>query len=170
MLTLEVAKTECQLTQLLELVYGYDGPDLQPSLDLIQVTWDQFGKVFRDRGTAFRAIQDGVLVGGCWVELCGDVLRIHGLMVKAPYRKQGIGTWILNRLEKIFEGRVQMIELDVHRSKPAAIALYAKLGFELEGAMAETGFYHMRKWLQPAFRSDAANAIAKLRQLREANP
>ncbi len=98
MLTLELAKTECQLNQLLELVYGQDNPGLRPSLDLIQVTWDQFGKVFRDRGLAYRALQDGTLVGGCWVELCGDVLMIHGLMVKAPYRRQGIGSWILNTL------------------------------------------------------------------------
>lgn len=170
MFTLEVARNECQLTQLLELVYAYDGPGLQPSLDLIQITWDQFGKEFRHRGTAYRAIKDGVLVGGCWVELCGDVLKIHGLMVKAPYRKQGVGTWILNMLEKIYEGRVQMIELDVHRSKPVAIALYKKLGFELEDAMAESGFYHMRKWLQPLTHADAAINIANLRRLRQLNP
>ena len=170
MLSLEVAKTECQLTQLLELVYSYDGPGLQPSLDLIALTWDQFGKVFRDRGTAFRVVKDGILVGGCWVELCGDVLRIHGLMVKASYRKQGIGTWVLNTLQRIYAGRVQMIELDVHRSKSAAIALYEKLGFELEDAMAESGFYHMRKWLQPVSQPDAAIKIANLRRLRQLNP
>jgi GNAT superfamily N-acetyltransferase len=164
MLILEIAKTERQLNQLLELVYGHDNPGLRPSLDLIQITWDQFGKVFRDRGTVFRALQDGVLVGGCWVELCGDVLRIHGLMVKAPYRKQGIGTWILNSLQKIYEGRIQMIELDVHRSKPEAMALYEKFGFELLDAMAETGFYRMRKWLQPVSHADAAIDISNPHQ------
>jgi GNAT superfamily N-acetyltransferase len=167
MLTLEIAKTECQLNQLLELAYGQDMPGLRPTLDLIQITWDQFGKVFRHRGMAFRALKDGVLAGGCWVELCGDVLRIHGLIVKAPYRRQGIGTWILYMLQKIFEERVQMIELDVHRSKPAAIALYEKFGFELVDAVAETGFYRMRKWLQPVYHSDAASDVSSLRQLRE---
>jgi ribosomal protein S18 acetylase RimI-like enzyme len=166
MLTLEIAKTECQLNQLLELVYGTDMPGLRPTLDLIQVTWDQFGKVFRSRGMAFRALKDGVLVGGCWVELCRDVLRIHGLMVKSPFRRQGIGTWILYTLQKIFEGRVQLIELDVHRSKPAAIALYEKLGFELVDAMAETGFYRMQKWLQPTYQPDAARDSSMLRKLR----
>jgi GNAT superfamily N-acetyltransferase len=167
MLILEIAKTECQLNQLLELVYGHDNPGLRPSLDLIQITWDQFGKVFRDRGTAFRAVKDGVLVGGCWVEQCGDVLMIHGLMVKTPYRRQGVGTWILHTLQKIYEGRVQVIELDVHRSKPAAIALYEKFGFEFVDGMAETGFYRMRKWLHPVYQTDAARDVSKLRQLRE---
>jgi ribosomal protein S18 acetylase RimI-like enzyme len=166
MFTLELAKTECQLNQLLELVYSQDYPGLQPSLDLIQVTWDQFGKVFRQRGMAFRALQDGTLVGGCWVELCGDLLKIHGLMVKAPYRRQGIGTWILYTLQKIFEGRVQVIELVVHRSKPAAIALYEKFGFELVEAMAETGFYRMQKWLQPLYRPDVAGHASTRNRLR----
>jgi GNAT superfamily N-acetyltransferase len=149
MLILELAKTECQLNQLLELVYGQDIPGLRPSLDLIQVTWDQFGKIFRTQGMAYRALQDGTLVGGCWVEICGDVLIIHGLIVKAAFRRKGIGTWILSMLQKIFEGRVQLIELDVHRSKPAAIALYEKFGFALVGAMTASGFYHMQKWLEP---------------------
>jgi ribosomal protein S18 acetylase RimI-like enzyme len=165
MLTLELAKTECQLNQLLELVYGQDTPGLRPSLDLIQVTWDQFGKVFRERGMAFRALQDGTLVGGCWVELCGDVLMIHGLIVKAPFRRRGIGTWILYRLQKIFAGRVQLIELDVHRSKPAAIALYEKFGFELAGAMAGSGFYHMQKWLQPVRHPQAVGDASSLPEL-----
>jgi ribosomal protein S18 acetylase RimI-like enzyme len=166
MLTLEIAKTECQLNQLLELVYGSDLPGLRPTLDLIQLTWDQFGRVFRDRGIAFRALRDGTLVGGCWVELCGDALVIHGLVVKAPYRRQGIGTWILHRLQKIFGGRVQVIELDVHRSKPAAIALYTKFGFEIAEAKADTGFYHMQKWLHPEYNLDAAREASTLNRLR----
>lgn len=166
MLTLELAKTECQLNQLLELVYEQDIPGLRPSLDLIQVTWDQFGRVFRTRGMAYRALQDGNLVGGCWVELCGDLLLIHGLIVKAPYRRQGIGTWILYTLQKIFEGRVQVIELAVHRSKPAAIALYEKFGFELVEAKAETGFYRMQKWLQPVYHPAAAGQAPILNRQR----
>jgi ribosomal protein S18 acetylase RimI-like enzyme len=164
MLTLELAKTECQIDQLLELVYSQDMPGLRPTMDLIQLNWEQFGKVFRERGMAFRALRDGTLVGGCWVELCGDVLNIHGLMVKAPYRRQGIGTWILHTLQKIFEGRVQMIELVVHRSKPAAIALYEKFGFELAEAMAQTGFYRMQKWLQPAGHPQVAADVSRLPQ------
>jgi ribosomal protein S18 acetylase RimI-like enzyme len=167
MLTLELARSDCQLNQLLELVYEQDIPGLRPSLDLIQVTWDQFGKVFRTRGMAFRALREGTLVGGCWVELCGDLLMIHGLIVRAPYRRQGIGTWILHTLQKIYEGRVQMIELDVHRSKPEAIALYEKFGFELVDAMVETGLYRMQKWLQPIYHQDAARDASTLRQLRE---
>jgi ribosomal protein S18 acetylase RimI-like enzyme len=167
MLILEIAKTERQLNQLLELAYGHDHPGLRPSLDLIQITWDQFGKVFRKRGTAFRALEDGVLVGGCWVEQCGDILMIHGLMIKEPYRRQGIGTWILHTLQKIYDGRVQVIELDVHRSKPAAIALYEKFGFEFVDGMAETGFYRMRKWLHPVVHPDAASDASNLRKLRE---
>jgi ribosomal protein S18 acetylase RimI-like enzyme len=163
MLTLEIAKTECQLNQLLELVYDQDIPGVRPSLELIQVAWDQFGKVFRRRGLAYRALQDGKLVGGCWVELCGDVLTIHGLMVKAPYRRQGIGSWILDTLQKIFAGRVQVIELNVHRSKPEAIALYEKFGFELVEAMVDTGFYRMQKWLHPVYDLDAARQASILK-------
>jgi ribosomal protein S18 acetylase RimI-like enzyme len=166
MLTLELAKTECQLEQLLELVYGQDMPGLRPTMDLLQLNWDQFGKVFRERGMAFRALRDAKLVGGCWVEQCGDVLTIHGLMVTAPYRRQGIGTWILYTLQKIFAERIQVIELVVHRSKPAAIALYEKFGFEMVEAMAETGFYRMQKWLSPACHPQAAGDALKLPQFQ----
>lgn len=149
MLTLEIAKTERQLNELLELVYIQDTQLLRPTLDMIQLTWDHFGKVFRNRGLAFRALQDGKLAGGCWVEVCGDVLMIHGLLVRASYRHQGIATWILQKLQRIFEERIQVMELVVHRSKPAAIALYQKSGFELVEVMPETGFYRLQKWLQP---------------------
>lgn len=166
MLTLEVAKTDCQLNELLELAYVQDSPTLRPTLDLIQLTWDQFGKVFRNRGLAFRVLKDRILVGGCWVEVCGDVLMIHGLLVKAPYRRQGIGTWILYKLQRIFEERVQVIELVVHRSKPAAITLYEKFGFELAEAMTESGFYRMQKWLQSVNRPSIAGAAATPPRLR----
>jgi ribosomal protein S18 acetylase RimI-like enzyme len=166
MLTLEVVRTECQLNQLLELVYGQDSPTLRPTFDLMQLTWDQFGKVFRSRGQAFRVLKDGILAGGCWVEVCGDVLVIHGLLVKAPYRRQGVGTWILYKLQRIFAERVQVIELVVHRSKPAAIALYEKFGFNLAEAMTESGFYRMQKWLQPISSPDIAEAAATSPRLR----
>ncbi|MEJ2601491.1 MAG: GNAT family N-acetyltransferase [Anaerolineales bacterium] len=166
MLTFERAKTEWQLNELLELAYGQYSPTLRPTLDLIQLTWNQFGKVFRQRGLVFRALKDGKLAGGCWVEICGDVLMIHGLLVKAVYRRQGIGTWILHMLQKVFEGRVQVMELDVHCSKPAAIALYEKFGFELVATKAETGFYRMQKWLQPMGHPEVAEISAAPTRLR----
>ena len=166
MLALDIAKTDRQLNEIVELVYVQDSPILQPTLDLIQLTWDQFGKVFRDRGLAYRFLKDGILVGGCWVEVCGDVLMIHGLLVKAPYRRQGVGTWILHKLQGIFEERVQVIELVVHRSKPAAIALYEKFGFELAEAMTESGFCRMQKWLQPISHPNIAAATAIPPRLR----
>ena len=59
-----------------------------------------------------------------------------GMSVAKAYRKQGIGTRLLEEVLAWARaaGRIRRIELEVLANNPAAIALYRKLGFVQEGS------------------------------------
>ena len=62
MLVLEPARTDQHYEALLELVYHQHSAYLDPLLDLIELTWEQFGQYFRSTGTVYRIFLDDGLV------------------------------------------------------------------------------------------------------------
>jgi GNAT superfamily N-acetyltransferase len=146
MISYKVAGNE-HINELLEIIYHQEAQFLKPILDLIQLTSDQFGRLFRSTGVVYQIKVDGRLVGLCWVEVCDRVLQVHSLVLRPSYRGRGIGTRTLAWLEENFSGAVGEIELRVHSSNPRARALYERCGYRTSPAPGQSGFYTMRKKL-----------------------
>jgi ribosomal protein S18 acetylase RimI-like enzyme len=149
MLSLEPARNEQQFEEMLELIYHQQTAYLNPVLDLIELTWEQFGTYFRSTGTAYRICRAGNLLGVCWVVERQNILDLLGLIVKPEYQGQGIGTLALAWLERHGPTAIRAIELQVHASNPRAKALYERLGYEVLSYSESTCFYTMQKKLPP---------------------
>lgn len=133
---------------LLEIINHQDDPCLKPILDLTQLTWDQFGRFFRTTGMVYRILKDGRPAGLCWIEVCGRVLRLHGLILRSIFQGQGIGAQTLAWLEETFCDEIDAIELIVHASNMRARSLYQHSGYVASAAPDRSGFYTMRKTLR----------------------
>jgi ribosomal protein S18 acetylase RimI-like enzyme len=86
----------------------------------------------------FVALREGEVIGWCDVvphrkemfKHCGKL----GMGVQREYRRQGIGEWLaVAAIEKAKRRGLERIELEVFASNEAAIKLYGKLGFVVEG-------------------------------------
>jgi putative acetyltransferase len=95
----------------------------------------------RDRGRYIVAERDGKPVGHAVLEpmaleRLAHVFRLT-IVVHPGQERRGIGTRLMNELIEWAEGnpKVGKIELLVRASNKAAIALYKKLGFEVEGRL-----------------------------------
>ena len=91
-----------------------------------------------DNHTILVAEQDGALIG--YLEAIGGTFRRkwHCVQVKVAIFQahvgKGIGTQLFIELERwALEREVQRMELTVMTNNPRAIALYKKMGFEIEG-------------------------------------
>lgn len=150
MFTFRLAK-ETQIEALLQLTYNQKTTYLQPKLDLIQMTYEQFGHYFRDIGQVYTICENNRLLGYYWIEKRGAILHLHGLTVNELFRNRGIGTHILKMLESTYKYRMQAIELEVHRSNQRAKALYERCGYRVREDDRASGFFIMRKELGWSF-------------------
>lgn len=84
------------------------------------------------------AVAGAEVVGWCDIELRGVEGFTHsgrlGMGVLPEYRRQGIGTTLLERgLAEARTNRLERVELDVYASNLIAIRLFKQFGFEVEG-------------------------------------
>lgn len=149
MLSLEPAQNEQQFEELLQIIYHQQSAYLHPVLDLIELTWEQFGNYFRSNGTAYRIYRAENLLGLCWVAERLNILDLLGLIIKPEYQGQGVGTQALAWLEEHHPASIQAIELQVHASNPRAKALYERLGYQVIAFSESSCFYTMQKALKP---------------------
>jgi len=97
------------------------------------------GKMIRPGHTGLVAVRSDEVLGQISIELLSSPRRRHvatiGMGVKAAARGQGIGTMLLHAAIAVCEGwsNVSRIELEVYTDNAAAIALYQKCGFVIEG-------------------------------------
>ncbi len=120
---------------------------LERTLPLMQMSWEEFARLFRTVGHVYGVYTGGRLAGFCWVEQRGCVLHIYGLVLKGEFQGQGIGSAVLQTLESEYKGRVDTVELGVHRSNPRAKALYQRLGYQVVRTLDDLGFEIMQKRL-----------------------
>jgi ribosomal protein S18 acetylase RimI-like enzyme len=144
MLSYEPAQTNAY-DELLSLLRDQASGYLQATLNLMQMTWDQFAHRFRSVGQVYGIYQDGQLAGFYWIEEREDTLHLHGLILKSEFQGQGIGSQVLAMLAASYRSRVKAIELGVHRSNERAIALYERTGFETARTLDDLGFLVMQK-------------------------
>jgi RimJ/RimL family protein N-acetyltransferase len=87
----------------------------------------------------FVAVSDGSVVGWCDITPTGRGNSAHvgvlGIGLLPAYRGQGLGRQLMQRaIDTAWQGgRFTRVELTVNSENANAIALYRKLGFEIEG-------------------------------------
>lgn len=138
-----------QYDEFLRLMLNETGSYLEPTLQRMQMSWEEFTRLFRTVGQVYGVYSGGALAGFCWVEPRGRVLHLHGLVLKGEFQGRGIGSATLEVLESRYKGTVDVIELGVHRSNRRAIALYERLGYRRVRVLDDLGFDIMQKQLTP---------------------
>jgi len=118
---------------------------LEPSLEQVGLTWEEYGEVFRTVGDVCEINFDGAAVGFYWIELRAHVLHIHALILKPEFQNKGIGGAVLNILDENFRDRAKTMELGVHESNNGARALYERRGFKAVRKLDDIGFIIMQK-------------------------
>ena len=129
MLTYEPARME-QYEEFLQLMWSEVKDYLERTIELMQMTWEEFARLFKTQGQVEGIYQDGQLAGFYWIEERGQVLHLHGLIVKEQFRGQGIGTQVLEMLATRYKTSMTTIELGVQRSNEHARRLYERLGLD----------------------------------------
>jgi ribosomal protein S18 acetylase RimI-like enzyme len=131
-----------------------DGQEyMENTLQIMQLTWDEYAQIFRMRGEVHAIYQDAALAGFYWIEERGDTLHLHGLILKADFQGQGIGTAVLAMLAERYTGKLDKIELGVYQANSGAIRLYEKTGYQITRSLDDLHFYIMHKTLNPQMES-----------------
>jgi putative acetyltransferase len=106
-----------------------------PSVEM----WEERLKNRKPEDTVLVAIYDGVLVGTAGLHLEANARRRHvagiGMGVADSFSGRGIGTALLSELINMADNWLNLLrlELTVYSDNAAAIHLYSKFGFEVEG-------------------------------------
>ena len=146
MLTYKSATLD-QVDELFRLMEADSSEYLQESLKTMQMTRDQFAHLFRTVGEVYAIYQDDELAGFYWIEERGNILHLHGLILKPSFQGRGIGTQVLQMLVDRYQGKMDHVELGVHQSNERARKLYLRLGYEVVDFRSDVGYYIMRKSL-----------------------
>ncbi|MEG2015460.1 MAG: ribosomal protein S18-alanine N-acetyltransferase, partial [Clostridia bacterium] len=102
-------------------------------------------------------IEDDIIVAYSCARLIVDELQINNIAVLPQYRRQGIGTGLIEAIADFGRARgVTQIQLEVNEDNIGAIELYKKCGFVVEG---ERKNYYVRTRFAS---KDAYIMIAKL--------
>ncbi len=143
MLTVEPAHPE-QYDEFLQLMLEEMADYLESTLELMHISLDQFKHLLKTIGKVYGIYQDGNLAGYYWIEERGNILHLHGLILHEGYRGRGIGSEVLDGLAQHYAGKMEAIELGVHKSNTQARALYERKGYHVVNHLADLGFYIMQ--------------------------
>ena len=133
-----------QVVAFLELLRQDARDYLDQTIALMGETWEHFVQIAQQVGKVYQVSQDGQPAGYYWIEERGKELHLHGIVVRAAFRGQGIGTAVLEKLREEYAGRMDVIELGVHDSNARAKALYERMGFVTVRRVEELGFAVMQ--------------------------
>ena len=133
---------------LLGLMREHMADRLERTLQLMGLTPDQFAELYRTRGEVRTIKHRGAVAGYYWIEKRDRELHLHAIFVLPEHRGLGIGSAVMQDLEREFEAQVDHIELGVHEGNEGAKSLYLRQGFVVEKTLPEFGFVIMRKWLR----------------------
>ena len=137
--------SETDYAEFMKLVHADAGDYLEHAMKLMHMDWQKFEHLFRTVGEVCGIYRGDQLAGFYWIEHRGDVLHIHGLILKDQFQDQGVGTEVLDMLEERFAGEVKWMELAVHDSNLRAKQLYERLGYRTVRRLEDEGFDIMQK-------------------------
>jgi len=153
MLTYEPAKVE-QYDEFLQLMRDEASEYLEHSIELIQMTWQQFSQAFKTVGKVYGIYEDDQLAGFYWIEERRSVSHLHGIVLKSQFQGKGTGSQALEMLATKYRSTMDTIELGVHESNERAKRLYERLGYQTVKTLDDVGFYIMQKPLPDEPSSD----------------
>jgi len=148
MLTYVAAQPE-QYGEFLQLLREEMKTYLERTIEIMQISWEEFEKLFFTRGKVLGIYEDGRLAGFYWIEERDNVLHIHALVLRDRFRGRGIGTEVLRMLEAQYGASVGAFELGVHESNLRARALYEREGYQRVETLVHLGFTIMQKAMKP---------------------
>jgi ribosomal protein S18 acetylase RimI-like enzyme len=148
--------------------------------DLPAMEWDgeytHFRRVYADafertrsgRTLIWLAELEGRLIGQVFVQLMNDhpdhdqLMRayVYSFRVRAPYRRSGLGTMMMDFVEKDLAARgYNLVTLNVAQDNPDARRLYERLGYQVVGPDPGRGSYpdekgYWRTIVEPAWRME----------------
>ena len=133
-----------QVVEFLELLREDSREYLDQTIARMGESWEHFVEIAQQVGKVYAVYQDGQSAGYYWIEERNVVLHLHGIVVRAEFRGQGIGTTILAKLRNEYARRMDAIELGVHDSNARAKALYERLGYVTVRRLDALGFSVMQ--------------------------
>ena len=137
--------TPDQSDEFLQMMWEDGQAYLENTMRVIQMSWEQYGHIFRTRGEVKAIYQEANLAGFYWIEERDDTLHLHGLILKPEFQGQGIGTAILTMLADRYSGKLDKIELGVYQENTGAIRLYQKMGYVITKSLDDLDFFIMQK-------------------------
>jgi len=147
MLTFKPAMDE-QYDEFFQLMQKEAADYLQHTMELMQITPEQARHLFGHVGQVYGIYQGDQLAGFYWIEERDEILHLHSLVLREEFQGRGIGTQVLEMLERDYRSRMTAIELGVHQSNARAKLLYERLGYQTVKYLPELGFYIMQKSLR----------------------
>lgn len=136
-----------QYDEFLQLMRRHAAAYLEGAMALMGLSWEEFGRLFRTVGQVYGIYRGERLAGFYWIEEREPILHLHGLVLREEFQGEGLGTGVLEMLEATYRGRMEAIELGVHRSNRQAKALYERLGYTLVQSLDDLGFFVLQKAL-----------------------
>ena len=105
---------------------------------------EQCGDVAADDSTRCTAHAQAILAGYAGMQVIGDEGYITNIAVAPPFRQQGLGRALLERLiAQAHQQNLQFMTLEARESNLPALSLYRSLGFRQEGV--RKGYYEKPK-------------------------
>jgi len=120
---------------------------LQRTMELMQMTQEQFDHLFRTIGHVYGIYEGKRLAGFYWIEERERFLHLHALILKSEFQGRGIGSEVLNMLASEYKDTASSIELGVHELNERAIRLYEQQGFRTVKQLDDVKFRIMQKRL-----------------------
>ena len=92
--------------------------------------------------------ENNIIIAGCIAKMyCWNIVYVDILWVDEQYRKHGLGTQLLNEIEKIaIEEKCRLIHLDTFDFQ--AKDFYIKQGYEVFGVLEDCPANHCRYYLK----------------------
>lgn len=118
---------------------------LDTTLKLMEMTLEEFSRLFRTVGQVFCIYKDEQLAGFYWIEARGAILHLHGLILEDAFQGKGIGSRVLADLEAGCSPGTTTIELGVHGSNTGAQRLYRRNGYQVVKSYDDLDFLVMQK-------------------------
>lgn len=138
------AKEE-QYDRFVELIESEAKDYFDRSLKMMGMPVDTFRRLFRVAGWVYGVYEGGRLAGFCWIELRGDVLHIHGLVLSKEFQGRGIGTGVLDVLETEFHGKAKAMEIGVYSFNDRARAFFERHGCKVARTREDLEFHILQK-------------------------
>ncbi|HZD55717.1 MAG TPA: GNAT family N-acetyltransferase, partial [Anaerolineales bacterium] len=125
MITYRLASEE-QYDEFLALMRRQTDTDYERVLEVLGMSWEEFAGSFRTLGQVYGIYEDDDLAGFYWMELRGEALHLHGLILDEGFQGRGIGTRVLGNLAAEYRDQARYIELGVDQTNTKAKALYER--------------------------------------------